>query len=121
MGSVTYGYGYGYGYGDGEFWKQFCASHPLARGKKNVVPAVWRTSKDGLPYNGGRLSTPTKAGDVHEATGPLRAYCGEGQLHATHNPEKWRGEKWFLVLMHEPVVFGDNKMWSLKRTILCEI
>ena len=122
------GYGYGsdsgYGYGDGkEFWESFTKSLLEASGANSggAIPAIWRSTHNGLPANSGSLDKPVAAGDVHEVPGPLRDTCGQGQLHATHRPEKWQGERWWLVLMHEPVMVDDDKMWCLKRTIVCEI
>ena len=39
--------------------------------------------------------------------GPLRGDCGRGQLHATLNPMKWKGDRWWIVALHGEVI-GDD-------------
>jgi hypothetical protein len=36
-------------------------------------------------------------------------------------PEKWKGERLFIVALYHPVEFDDDKMGSLKREIIAEI
>jgi hypothetical protein len=61
-----------------------------------------------------------KVGDVHETKGPL-ALCNNGTLHATFNPDKWKGERWWVVAMHGDIAIGENKIGALKREIIAEI
>ena len=81
--------------------------------------ALWRSTKDAKPANGGKLPS-VKVGDVHVTKGPL-TLCQEGTLHATFNPLAWKGERWWAVAMHGEIAIGENKIGALKREILAEI
>jgi len=83
------------------------------------VIALWRSSLQGTPSNGG-VSAPVKIGDVQTVEGPLRL-CGSGALHATMKPDKWKGERWWIVALKEPVIKEEDKMGSLEREILADL
>jgi hypothetical protein len=68
---------------------------------------------------GGR-GKPVKSGDIQEVAGPL-VLCGPRALHATLNPDKWKGERLWLVALHGEVQHADDKVGALKREILCEV
>jgi hypothetical protein len=126
-----YGDGYGSGYGDGygEYWvivlgcflnrlsveAQKRAAVLVAQGAKL---AYWRSDAAGRPANGGSLA-PVAAGALHEEKGPLRL-CERGTLHATLNPPKWKGERWWIVALYPPFIGDDDKYGSLKREIIGE-
>jgi hypothetical protein len=60
---------------------------------------------------------------VEEVDGPL-VLCTAHALHGTLNPAKWKGERLWVVALHEPVEYSESdggKYGSLKRTILMEV
>ena len=144
---VDLGYGYGYGYGDGygsgygygdgsgsgygdgdgsgsgdavnntAYYAAVARAH--AGEERDGVIALWRSRTDGRPANGGDLP-PVKPGDVHETKGPLNL-CHNGTLHATFHPNKWKGERWWVVAMHGEIAIGADKLGALKREIIAEI
>jgi hypothetical protein len=123
------GYGYGYGYGDGSgsgsgdsknndsYFSALLSPHQ--RGKDRVV-MFWRSRADGAPANGGGSKTKARVGLTEEIPGPL-ALCTSRALHACMDPTKWKGERWWIVALHKPVVFADDKAGSLKRTFLVDL
>jgi hypothetical protein len=117
------GSGYGYGYGDGSGYaiatEAYYASLVSVHSTPNAVTAIWCSTADGKPANGGS-GAPVKAGDIQTAPGPLSSQCGAGQLHATFSPHKWKGEKWWIVRLHGEIAVGDDKLWALKREIVAE-
>ncbi len=82
--------------------------------------AFWKSDKKGLPANGGRSKVPAHVGMIEEIKGPLHL-CGAGALHATLDPDKWSGERVWLVALHGEVAIGENKVGALKREILAEV
>ena len=119
------GYGNGYGYGDGNgsdkaYLEAYLAAAGGVRASQlrdaGAVLAFWRSTKDGTPANGGTMP-PVKVGDIQEIPGPLKL-CGPGALHATIDPPKWSGERWWLVALHAPWIQDGDKYGSLKREIL---
>ena len=118
-----YGSGYGSGYGDGYgygYWKLvFNAYRRKVKPPKQSVTAFWWSTRDGGPANGGRSHTKAAVGVTEEVSGPLEI-CARG-LHGTTNPSKWKGERLWLVALHKPVQKQEDKIVSLKRTILCEV
>jgi hypothetical protein len=130
-----YGYGYGYGdgsgdgYGDGSYWQatilHFAAKWPADQQRRltelkeqGATIAFWRSSADGRPCNGG-YGEPVYPGLVQTTPGPLRL-CEAGTLHATLNPDKWQGERWWVVALIDEVVHDSSKMGALTREILGE-
>jgi hypothetical protein len=58
---------------------------------------------------------------IEEESGPL-VPCRRGALHATMSPQKWKGERLWVVALYPPVIHvDDDKMASLKREIIAEI
>ena len=125
-----YGYGDGDGYGDGYYWKAtilaFAAKWPRevqakfeAAKAAGATIAFWRSSKNGLPSNGGGNIEPAAPGVIHTAPGPLQT-CHAGTLHATLIPPKWKGERWWIVALHGEVVGDEDKYGCLKREIIGE-
>ena len=128
-----HGYGYGsddgYGYGYGEYhrkgisawaskWPAPQQSRLAELQQQGATIAYWKSKKDATPANGGRAN-PVAAGTIQEDTGPL-SLCHKGTLHATLVPEKWQGErKWIVALIGE-VVGDDDKLGALKREIIGE-
>ena len=54
------------------------------------------------------LSAGTKLGP-YEIAGPLEL-CGDGALHATWNPEKWKGDRTWIVALYGEIAIGDDKL-----------
>jgi len=113
-----YGYGYGDGYGDGDV-TEYIAALLSEHERPDAVIAVWRSTKDGHPANGGD-SLAVTIGLVQEVKGPL-ALCSSRALHGTLMPHKWKGERWWIVALHHPVQIQDDKIGSLKRTIIADL
>ena len=124
------GDGSGYGSGDGDYWRAtisaFAAKWPLevqakyeAAKAAGVTIAFWRSSKIGLPANGGGRIEAAAPGVIHTAPGPL-SLCDEGTLHATLIPPKWKGERYWIVALHGEVIGDEEKYGCLKREIIGE-
>ena len=124
------GNGYGYGNGDGSYWKAtilaFAAKWPRevqakfeAAKASGATIAFWRSSKNGLPSNGGGKIEAAAPGVVHTSPGPLQL-CNRGTLHATLIPPKWNGERYWIVALHGEVIGDDEKFGCLKREIIGE-
>jgi hypothetical protein len=125
------GYGSGYGSGSGYWFHRFKEFLDLPRVRALLDdPAVsfgyWRSDKKGRPSNHdhdskcGPNCTPVSAGVVQEIPGPLEI-CTRRALHATLNPEKWQGERLWLVALFGEVQTSDDKLGALKREILAEV
>jgi len=104
------------GDGSGDALVKAFADHPNV--PEHTTLALWRSDKDGKPTNGGS-GDPVAPGLTQEIPGPLRI-CTKNALHGTTSPGQWKGERWWVVALHEPVVRQDDKIASLKRTIVCE-
>ena len=125
------GYGDGYGYGDGsgsgsgdgdgdDYW--FAVYARWARNRQiecEDTIALWRSDMTGRPANGGEGDS-AKIGQTRTVRGPL-SLCGQHALHATLMPEKWHGDRLWVVALHGTVVGNGEKMGALARTILGEI
>jgi len=60
------------------------------------------------------------AGTVEILPPPLRP-CSAGALHATLQPTKFEGERWWIVAMIGEVIYvDDNKIAGLHREIIGE-
>ena len=107
-----------------EFWRQHGISDAQLKPFEapGVYVAFWRSRNDGTPANHSSSGKPVKAavGVVHEVPGPLEL-CSHRALHATRNPGKWKGERWWVVALHEPVQHQEDKSGALKRTILLDL
>ena len=122
-----HGYGSGCGYGSGDiqnsiaYWAALTdvpEAHEARR--KGAVIALWKSTGEGKPANGGSLAKPVAVGDVHEGKGPLRL-CTDGTLHATFDMGKWKGDRWWVVAMYGEIAVQSDKIGALKREILAEI
>jgi hypothetical protein len=128
------GYGSGYGSGDGsgdgagsismEYLQAVADGAAGDRAPKikadGGVLAFWRSDKNGNPSNGGGGES-RKVGTVEELECTL-VPCTKSALHATLTPEKWKGERLWVVALYPPVVNVDeSKFASLKREIIAEI
>jgi len=122
------GYGDGSGYGSGsismEYLQAVADSAAGDRAPKikadGGVLAFWRSDKNGKPSNGGGGES-RKVGTVEELECTL-VPCTKSALHATLTPEKWKGERLWVVALYPPVVNVDeSKFASLKREIIAEI
>src|SRR5690348_9034405 len=109
-----YGYGDGSGYGDGDL-NLFLNSYQ----KGGCVMAFWRSNEDGSPSNGG-TGGPRKLGQVETITGPL-TLCTKNALHGTLEPKNWKGDRWWIVALYEPVQSEGDKIGSLKREIVADL
>ena len=111
------------GSGDGSgYWALVAQQTKVAlaairRGASTV--AFWRSKSDGTPSNGENSST-AEVGQLQEVPGPLRL-CSSHALHATMSPEKWDGDRLWIVALWGKVVYEDDKMGALKREILEEV
>ena len=81
--------------------------------------AFWRSNEDGSPANGG-TGGPRRLADKEEILGPLNI-CTENALHGTLDPKNWKGERWWVVALHKPVQYKDDKVASLKREIVADL
>ena len=133
-GSGGYGYGYG-GSGDRSThtWVDRC-SRIVARWPQALqqrfseleetadVLAFWRSDANGLPINGGRsdMTPPAVPGLIQEIAGPLHI-CTDHALHATMLPDKWKGERLWIVALFGEIQQQNDKFAALKREIVGEV
>jgi hypothetical protein len=85
--------------------------------------ALWKSDSAGYPANhssGKRKVEPASPGLMQEVAGPLKL-CSGNALHATMHPEKWQGERLWIVALHGEVQYAEHKMGALKREIICEV
>jgi hypothetical protein len=82
--------------------------------------AFWKSDRNGKPANGGYTEDAAALGLIQTVPGPL-SLCKRGTLHATLNPEKWDGERLWIVAMHGEIAFGEDKIGALKREIIAEV
>jgi hypothetical protein len=126
-----YGYGYGNGYGDesrgSSLVKHAVASWPEAiRERFNSLCAsasflaFWKSDRNGMPSNGGSGVEAARPGLLQKVSGPLRL-CGPRALHATLHPDKWRGDRLWIVALHGDVDVQDDKVGALEREIIGEV
>jgi hypothetical protein len=94
-----------------------CLSRGIAR--TDATLAFWRSSTDGRPCNGGS-GTIAKPGLIEEIAGPLQL-CSRKALHATLDPQKWRGERLWVVALYGEIQSEEDKLGALKREILFEV
>ena len=113
------GSGSGYGYGNGEYWASVVEALYVRPIPDNTTLAFWRSNKDGTPSNGGR-SLPVKEGDIQKENGPL-VLCSPGTLHATLKPERWSGDRIWLVALVGKVVGDHEKYGCLERHIIKDV
>ena len=130
-----YGYGYGSGYGSGSgsvdkaYWfatiPGFAANwsdHQKERlqtlYREGAVIAFWLSDEKGKPCNGG-LGVPVMPGHVDEESGPLKL-CSCGTVHATLLPQKWKGDRWWIVALIGEVASDDDKYGGLRREVIGE-
>ena len=128
-----YGSGYGDGYGDGSplYWlamfKNAVAGWTETQRERLTelyrdasAIAFWKSDAKGLPSNGGKSKQPAEPGRIEEIQGPLQI-CTHRALHATMQPEKWKGERLWVVALHGETVWQDDKCAALKREIIGEV
>ena len=116
------GDGYGYSYGDG-YGSLLAFARQLIPKDWNLTTAflaLWKSTASGGAANGGKMLQIAAPGMIQEIKGPLRL-CGSGALHATLQPEKWKGDRVWLVALHGEVLHRDDKCGALKREIICEV
>ena len=108
--------GYGYDSGDkSDYFKALLFTHHT----EEYIAVFWRSHKDGTPSNGGS-DKPAKVGQTQEIPGPLKI-CTKAALHGTSSPDKYRGERWWIVGLHYPIAQTEDKSGSLKRTIIADL
>ena len=127
------GDGYGSGYGDGSgsgYWPliaeaqiQTWPTSQQSRFKEAYATATalafWKSGVDGMPLNGGTSKDAARPGLVQKISGPLEI-CSRA-LHATMHPDKWKGERLWVVALWGEVVWQEDKCAGLKREIIGEI
>ena len=121
--------GYGDGYSGGSYWLStipgITANWPEAQRMRlehlqndGAIIAFWRSDECGLPSNGGGSIPPAAPGVVHEIAGtPILCHTA---LHATLEPEKWRGSRWWIVALTGDVQGDEAKFGGSRREILGE-
>lgn len=97
---------------------KFTVDAAAAALKAGATLAFWKANADGTPANGGS-GTVAQPGLIEEVTGPLEL-CGRHALHGTFRPDKWNGDKVWIVALYPPIATAEDKMGSLKREILGE-
>jgi hypothetical protein len=80
--------------------------------------AIWCSAKDGTPANGGS-GTKAAPGLREKIAGPLKI-CTKNALHATMRPEKWKGDRFWIVALYGEIQRQDDKLGALERVIICE-
>ena len=117
------GYGYGSGDGDGDgdgnlVGTALATLSPAQREDPRTL-ALWKSNADGTPANGGR-DMVAQVGLVQHVDGPLEL-CGPHALHATLQPEKWKGDRVWIVALEGEVIGDAAKLGALKREIIAEV
>ena len=126
-----YGSGSGDDYGDGSgYWNAVARASALRwpslqRTRLAALKAAgafigfWKSDQAGRPCNGGS-GEPAIVGQVQQATGPL-TLCKKGCLHATLEPQKWKGERLWLVALTGKILRDGDKAGAQTREILGEV
>ncbi len=118
------GYGYGDGSGDGSGYRSWQTAVEMAADKLHEYAdcflAFWKSNMIGHPCNGGSHSKPSVPGLICREQGPLEL-CSRGTLHATLNPDEWKGERLWIVALRGEVARDGNKVGALEREIICEV
>ena len=128
------GYGSGDGYGDGSgygYWTKIASvaisTWPQALRTRfedlrnsGAFLGFWKSSKDGKPSNGGQSYDAARHGLIQEVQGPLKI-CSANALHATLQPDKWSGERLWIVALLGDVQIQEDKAGALRREIIGEI
>src|ERR1051325_9101794 len=117
------GDGYGYGDCDGEKTSGLTVAQrqlPAHYADDPRTLALWKSDADGKPANGGSSDEAARPGLRQTTQGPL-SLCHKGTLHATLEPERWKGERLWIVALEGEVVGDAEKMGALTREILCEV
>jgi hypothetical protein len=134
-----YGYGYGYGYGDGYGYGYGSgdgsgygdgdgdaalrvvarAALPRQYASDSRVLALWKSTAEGKPANGGKADAVVP-GLIQREQGPLNL-CHAGTLHATLEPSRWKGERLWIVALGGEVIGDAEKLGALEREIICEV
>ena len=114
--------------------RKYTFVRPLAAAR-SAANAASLSAADASKSQGWRLTTPRATqpgtsnggsgdpvipGTVQEISGPLQL-CSEKALHATLAPEKWQGERLWLVALHGEIAMEDDKVGALRREIICEV
>ena len=82
--------------------------------------SIWRSTKSGTPANGGKAGTaPARVGMVEQVAGEA-VICSHG-FHATNQPWNWKGERWWIVALKEPVIEQEDKLCSTQRKIVADL
>ena len=135
-----YGHGYGYGYGDGEgngdgdgggygggggyaqLYQIVKTSWPRLAEIEDTATALalWKSDENGMATNGGRSKEAARPGLIEEIEGPL-GICTARGLHATMNPEKYSGQRVWVVALFGEVQWQGDKCAALKREIIGEL
>jgi hypothetical protein len=88
--------------------------------REDCVLAFWRSDADGHASNCGKTKAAAAPGVIETTDGPL-AICTRHAVHATMNPDKWKGDRLWVVALFGEVQWQDDKCASLKREIIGEV
>ena len=114
------GYGDGSGSGSSKYYEQIFAESVASVPEGATAVVMWKSDANGQPSNNGKPMEPAAPGVVHTSPGPLNL-CQSGTLHATMNPEKWKGDRLWVVALFGEVAWENDKCGALKREILFEV
>jgi hypothetical protein len=59
-------------------------------------------------------------GLIETVAGPLQL-CSDHTLHATLNPQQWKGNRLWIVALYGEIAEDEDKLGALKREILLEV
>ncbi len=125
------GDGYGYAGDGGDYWialaraaiQEWCAPEQSRFAdllSTDAVIAFWKSNKEGYSANGGMKTIAAAPGVIEETAGPLEI-CTENALHATMRPDKWKGERLWIVALFGGVQVDGDKFGARKREIIGEV
>jgi len=100
-------------------------THPLVQQQvtagETVTLAWWRSASNGQSANGGQhMPEAARPGLIQEVPGPLRP-CSPRALHATADPSRWSGDRWWVVGLLGEVRRDASKGCALRRLIVEEV
>lgn len=95
------------------------AGEKVVRMERAQMCVSWSVAMKGV-MGLAAIVSPARVGRTESVKGPLKL-CGAGALHGTTVPSKWKGDRWWLVHLHEPVVGDADKLGSLARDYVVDL